>query len=53
MTGFIVKFQVTKTSEKEIKVYADDESEAIEKAEEIVRGWDDVEDCEVIDVEER
>lgn len=46
------KFLVTLTISyaKELPVYAKDEWEAEEKATDIVQGWDNVDDCEVIDV---
>ena len=44
--------EVTYTSKKTLTIYARDEDEAAEKAEEIVSGWANVEDCEATDVEE-
>ncbi len=50
MPKFLVK--VAMTFHKEITVYARDEQEAEEKAEEIVSGWNNVESAEALEVEE-
>ena len=43
---------VAMTFHKQISIYAPTEAEAEEKAEEIVSGWNNVENCEVLEVEE-
>lgn len=49
-----MKYRVTvaMTFHKEITVYAGSEDEAEEKAEELVSGWNNVEDVNVLEVEE-
>ena len=52
MPKYNVTVRITKTLEKPISVYASDESEAEEKAVDIVLGWDGIDDAESVDVEE-
>lgn len=49
-----MKFRVTValTYHKELTIYARDEAEAMEKAEEIASNWNNVENVEAIDAEE-
>ena len=42
--------QVAMTFHKELTIYATTEEEAAEKAEEIVSSWNNVENCEVLEV---
>ena len=44
--------KVAMTFHKELTIYAKSEEEAEDKATEIVMGWNNVEDCEVLDVVE-
>lgn len=41
---------VAMTFHKDVTIYADDEDEAEEKAEELVAGWNNVESVEVLEV---
>lgn len=50
MPKFNVKMAIT--NHKIISVYARDEAEAEEKATDLVNGWQNVEDCEALEVEE-
>lgn len=52
MSKFTVTVSYTKRFEKQITVFAPDEDEASDKAENIVSGWEGVEDVEAIDVSE-
>lgn len=52
MPRYEVTMKVTKTFGKPIAVYARDEAEAEEKAVDIVLGWDDIDDAEMVDIEE-
>lgn len=52
MPRYEVTMKITKTLSKPIAVYARDEAEAEEKACDIVLGWDDVDDAEMVDIEE-
>jgi hypothetical protein len=47
---YLVK--VAMTFHKELTIYASSEEEAEDKASEIVMSWNNVEDCEVLEVEE-
>jgi hypothetical protein len=47
---YLVK--VAMTFHKELTIYANSEEEAEDKATEIVMGWNNVEDCEVLEIEE-
>lgn len=52
MPKFLVEVQFTQRRTKEIAVYAKDDNEAAEKAENIVLNWDDVIEAEAINVDE-
>lgn len=52
MPKYEVTMNITRKLDKPISVYADDEAEAEEKAVDIVNGWDNVDDCEAVEVEE-
>lgn len=47
-----VTLNVTRVLQKPITVYADDEAEAMEKATDIVLGWDGIVDAEATEAEE-
>lgn len=49
---FNVQVSFTKRYTKDLTVYASDSSEAEEKAQDIVLGWDDVEDVDIVDIED-
>jgi hypothetical protein len=49
---YIVTVEYTIKRQKELTIYARDESEAEGKACDIVLGWNDVEDAEAVSVEE-
>lgn len=49
---YAVLVEITQRRQKELTIYARDESEAEEKAENIVSGWNDVDDVDILDVEE-
>lgn len=52
MSKFTVMVSYTKRFKKELTIYARDEDEATDKAENIVSAWDDVEEAEATDVSE-
>jgi translation elongation factor EF-1beta len=52
MSKFVVTVSYTKRFEKQMTIYARDEDEATDKAENIVSGWEGVEDVETTDVSE-
>lgn len=52
MAKFIINAVYHKAFSKELTVYAKNEEEAREKAEEIIGKWDDVVDIDVTDVVE-
>lgn len=49
---YVVTVEYTTKRQKELTIYARDESEAEDKACDIVLGWNDVDDAEAIEVEE-
>lgn len=49
---YVVTVEFTSRRQKEITVYANDESEAEDKACDIVLKWDGVDDAEVINIED-
>lgn len=49
---YVVTVEFTSRRSKEITVYANDETEAEDKAVDIVLKWDGVDDAEATDVEE-
>lgn len=49
---YLVTVEYTTKRTKELTIYAPSESEAEEKACDIVLGWNDVDDAEAISVEE-
>lgn len=49
---YIVTVEYTTKRQKELTIYAADESAAEDKACDIVLGWNDVDDAEAISVEE-
>lgn len=52
MAKFLVTVNIISKREKELTIYAKDDDEACRKAEELVLGWDGVDDCDVLSVEE-
>ena len=50
MAKYTVK--VGLTYHKDLTIYAQDEEEAGEKAEELCSGWDNVQDVEILDTQE-
>lgn len=52
MPKYEVKVKITSIRDKPIVVYADDESEAEEKAVDIVLAWPNVNDVEIVKAEE-
>lgn len=50
MPKYNVKMAIT--NHKVISVYAKDEQEAEEKATELVSNWNNVEDCEALEIEQ-
>lgn len=49
---YVVQVEITSCRTKEITVYAKNEREAMEKAEELVSEWDGVEDAKAIGADE-
>lgn len=50
MAKFTVNVKIVSSKEKELTIYAADEQEAEEKANDLVCGWDGVDECEILDV---